>query len=408
MAGFEYQALDTNGRTVKGVLEGDAERHVRAQLRDQGLTPLKVEPIHARRGDTSAGEKNGFHLRRKLSSGDLALLTRQFSTLVRAGLTLEECLNVLVEQTESPRARTVLAGVRGRLLEGQSLARSMAAFPEAFPEIYRAMVDAGEQSGKLAEVLERLADYAENRESLRQKVMLAFIYPALVTLVAIGVIGLLLVKVVPEVTRVFTNTGQALPWITQVLIAISNFARASAWLWFIALLGGVAGIRVALRNEATRRRWHETLLRLPVLGRLARGINAARFADTLGILTASGVPLLNALHSAVQVVNNLPMRAAVEDTARQVREGGSLARALGKTKLFPPLVVHLIASGESSGKLDAMLTRAAEAQSRELEGWVKAFTALLEPLLILAMGLVVMFIVIAILLPIFEMNQLIK
>jgi general secretion pathway protein F len=404
MAGFEYQALDTNGRTVKGVLEGDAERQVRAALREKGLTPLKVDPIQARTRD----EKRHRGLRRRLTSGELALLTRQFATLVRAGLTIEECLNVLIEQTESTRARTVLAGVRGRVLEGQSLTRSLAAFPDSFPDMYRAMVDAGEQSGKLEEVLERLADYSENREALHQKVLLAFIYPALVTIVAIGVISLLLVYVVPQVTRVFANTGQTLPWITRVLIALSDFMRASAWLWVAGLVAAVLGARAALRNPQMRLRWHILLLRLPVAGRLVRSLNAARFADTLGILTASGVPLLNALQSAVAVVNHLPMRHAVEDAVRQVREGGSLSRALGKARLFPPLVIHLIASGEATGRLDAMLARAAEAQARELESWVKTLTALLEPLLILAMGLVVLFIVVAILLPIFEMNQLIK
>ena len=407
MAGFEYQALDATGRTVKGVIEGDAERHVRAALRDQGLTPLRVEVIHTQ-GAAGTAEQRGPRLRRRLSSNELALLTRQFATLVRAGLTIEECLNVIVEQAESTRMRAIVAGVRGRLLEGQSLHRSMSAFPEAFPEIYRAMVDSGEQSGKLAEVLERLADYTENREGLRQRVLLAFIYPALVTIVAVGVISLLLIYVVPQVTRVFANTGQTLPWATVALIAISDFMRASVWVWVVGIFAGVVGARIALRNPATRLRWHRFLLRLPVVGRLTRGVNAARFSDTLGILTSSGVPLLNALQSAVPVINNLPMRAAVEDAVRQVREGASLARSLGRARLFPPLVIHLIASGEASGRLDSMLERAAEAQSRELEGWVKTLTALLEPVLILTMGLVVLFIVIAILLPIFEMNQLIK
>jgi general secretion pathway protein F len=404
MAGFEYQALDARGRTVKGVIEGDGERQVRAALRDKGLSPLRIDPIHER----ATPDRRTITMRRRLSSGELALVTRQFATLVQAGLTIEECLNVLIEQTESARARTVLAGVRGRVLEGQSLHRGLAAFPDAFPEIYRAMIDSGEQSGKLAEVLDRLADFTENRESLRQKVQLAFIYPALVTIVAIGVISLLLIYVVPQVTRVFANTGQTLPWVTRVLIAMSDFMRASVWVWITGIVTGAIGARLALRNTATRQRWHAFLLRLPVVGRLARGVNAARFADTLGILTASGVPLLNALQSAVAVIGNLPMRAAVDETVRQVREGASLSRSLARTKLFPPLVVHLIASGEASGKLDTMLQRAADAQSRELEGWVRTLTALLEPLLILAMGLVVLFIVIAILLPIFEMNQLIK
>ena len=407
MAGFEYQALDATGRTVKGVIEGDAERHVRAALRDQGLTPLRVDAIQTR-GASANEEPRGPRLRRRLSGGELALLTRQFATLVGAGLTIEDCLNVIIEQAESARTRAIVAGVRGRLLEGQSLHRSLSTFPEAFPEIYRAMVDAGEQSGKLAEVLDRLADYTENREGLRQRVLLAFIYPALVTIVAVGVISLLLIYVVPQVTRVFANTGQTLPWATQALIAISNFMRASVWIWVVGIFAGVVGARLALRNKETRLRWHRLILRMPIVGRLARGVNAARFADTLGILTASGVPLLNALQSAVPVINNLPMRAAVEDAVRQVREGGSLSRSLGRAKLFPPLVIHLIASGEASGRLDTMLQRAADAQARELEGWVKTLTAMLEPMLILTMGMVVLFIVIAILLPIFEMNQLIK
>lgn len=407
MAGFEYQALDARGRAVKGVIDGDAERHVRTLLRERGLMPLQVSAIREQPPAGAPG-RHGFLGRRGISGNDLALFTRQFATLVRAGLTLEECLNALIEQTESTRTRHVLAGVRGRMLEGQSLARSMASFPQAFPDIYRVMIDAGEQSGRLVEVLERLADYTENRQSLRQKVVLAFIYPALVTIIAIAVVSLLLVYVVPQVTRVFANTGQALPLVTRVLIAVSDAARASGMIWVIALLGALAAGVLALRNPAIRLRWHHLLLRVPVVGRLIRGINAARFADTLGILTASGIPLLPALQSAVPVVNNLPMRAAVEEALRQVREGGSLSRALAKTRLFPPLVVHLIASGETSGRLDAMLARAAEAQARELENWVKALTALLEPVLILVMGAVVLFIVVAILLPIFEMNQLIK
>lgn len=410
MAGFEYLALDSRGRTVKGVLEGDAERQVRATLRDRGLTPLKVDAIEttaAGKADATAGIMPRFQ-RRGLSGADLALLTRQFATLVRAGLTIEECLNVLIEQSESARARAVVAGVRGRVLEGQSLARSLGNFPEAFPAIYRAMIEAGEQSGKLGEVLERLADYTENRQALQQKVLLAFIYPALVTVVAVSVVTLLLIYVVPQVTRVFANTGQTLPLVTRILILASDFMRASGAVWGVGLVAGLVAARLALRNQATRRKWHAVLLRTPLVGRLIRGVNAARFADTLGILTASGVPLLQALQSAVPVVNNLPMRDAVEEALRQVREGGSLSRALGKARVFPPLVIHLIASGEQSGRLDSMLIRAAEAQARELEAWVRTLTALLEPLLILAMGIIVLFIVVAILLPIFEMNQLIK
>lgn len=406
MAAFEYQALDAMGHAVKGVIEGDAERQVRAALREKGLTPLQVEIIDQR----AESKRGGWHfsLRRGIPGSELALLTRQFATLIHAGLTIEECLNALIEQTESARSRAVLAGVRTRLLEGQSLARSLAQFPDSFPDIFRSMVDAGEQSGRLSEVLERLADYTENRQSLQQKVLLAFIYPALVTLVASAVVIGLVVYVVPQVTRVFENTGQKLPVITEVLITISSFLRAGGWWWLIVIVAAFFAFRIALREPHVRLRWHHLLLRMPMMGRVLRGTNAARLASTLGILTASGIPLLNAMQSAVQTVTNLPMRAAVEDALRQVREGGSLARALGKTKLFPPMVIHLIASGESTGKLDQMLDRAASAQTRELENWVRALTALLEPLLILVMGTIVLFIVLAILLPIFEMNQLIK
>ncbi|MHB8623482.1 MAG: type II secretion system inner membrane protein GspF [Sulfuricaulis sp.] len=406
MAAFEYQALDAEGHAVKGVMEGDAERQVRANLREKGFTPLRVDVI-----DQKAEAKRGnwsFSWRRGIPSAELAQLTRQFATLIHAGLTIEECLDALIEQTESARSRSILAGVRTRVLEGQSLARGLAQFPESFPDIFRSMVDAGEQSGRLDDVLERLADYTESRQNLQQKVLLAFIYPALVTVVATAVVIGLLVFVVPQVTRVFENTGQTLPVITRALIAVSNFVRGGGWWWFIVIAIGLMAFRVALREPHLRSRWHSFLLRLPLVGRLLRGTNAARLASTLGILTASGIPLLNALQSGAQIVTNLPMRAAVEDALRQIRDGGSLSRALGKTKLFPPLVIHLIASGEATGKLDEMLDRAAAAQTRELENWVKALTALIEPVLILVMGTIVLFIVLAILLPIFEMNQLVK
>jgi general secretion pathway protein F len=407
MAAFEYQALDALGHAVKGVIEGDAERQVRATLREKGLTPLRVDVI-GQGTEAKRGGRRTFSLRRGIPGSELALITRQFATLIHAGLTIEECLNALIEQTESSRSRSVLAGVRTRVLEGQALARSLAQFPESFPDIYRNMVDAGEQSGKLDEVLERLADYTETRQNLQQKVMLAFIYPALVTVVASLVVVGLLVYVVPQVTRVFENTGQSLPLVTRILITSSDFIRGGGWWWLIVIVAAIIAFRVALREPHLRVRWHHLLLRLPLAGRLLRGTDAARLASTLGILTASGIPLLNAMQSAVPIVTNLPMRAAVEDALRQVRDGGSLSRALGKTKLFPPLVIHLIASGEATGKLDQMLERAAEAQTRELENWVRALTALLEPVLILVMGAIVLFIVVAILLPIFEMNQLIK
>ena len=405
MAAFEYEALNAAGHAMRGVVEGDGERQIRVQLREQGLTPLRVTPIQQGR---AGGGRSGATWGRTISGPQLALLTRQFATLVHAGLTIEESLNALIEQSEERRVRTVMAGVRGRVLEGQSLSRAMTGFPNAFPPIYVHMVDAGEQSGRLDEVLERLADYTEHRQALQQKVVLAFVYPGIVTLVAITVVTGLLVYVVPQVTQVFINSGQTLPWATRTLIAISHFVRAGGILWPIGfgLIG--FGIRYSLKQPSLRRRWDARVLRLPLLGRLVRGLNSARLASTLGILVSSGLPLLTALHYAVQVVTNIPMREAVEDAVRQVREGGGLSRALARPKLFPPLIIHLIASGEASGRLDLMLNRAAEAQTRDLENWVSVLTTLLEPVLILVMGAVVLFIVLAILLPIFDMNQLIK
>jgi general secretion pathway protein F len=404
MSGFEYSALDAGGREKHGVIEADTERHARMLLRERGLAPLAVE-------STRAAEQTGFSERFSrpgLSRKGLALLTRQFATLVRAGLTIEECLNVLIEQSDSAGARRLLAEVRARVLEGQSLSRGLAAFPSAFPQIYRAMIEAGEHSGRLGDVLERLADYTESREGLRDKIVIAFIYPAILTVFGFGVVGLLLAYVVPQVTRVFANTGQALPLVTRLLIALSDYVRASGLPTVAAVIGVFIAARLLLRDEGRRTRWHGFLLRVPLAGRLIRGVNAARFADTLGILTTSGVPLLASLQSAAAVLTNLPMRAAVDEAVRRVREGAALAPSLGAAKLFPPLVIHLIASGEATGRLDTMLARAAEAQSRELENWVRGLTALIEPLLILVMGMMVLFVVVAILLPIFEMNTLVR
>jgi len=288
------------------------------------------------------------------------------------------------------------------------LSASMAAFPNAFPDIFRYLIDAGEQSGQLDQILERLAVYMENRQALQQKVWQAFIYPIVVSVFAIIIVTILMAYVVPQVTRVFINTGQELPWLTKTLITISDIITTGGLWWPVLFVGLFFAIRTALAQHKIKLAWHKLLLKMPITSRLVRGVNAERLANTLGILTASGIPLLNAMQSAVQVVTNLPMRAAVDNALNQIREGGSLSRALGQAKLFPPLVIHLIASGESSGKLDMMLTRAAEAQSRELENWVKTFTSLLEPLLIVIMGVVVLLIVMAILLPIFEMNQLIR
>lgn len=408
MSAFEYRALDARGRERRGVLEGDSARQVRQALREQSLTPLSVEPVA---GAPAAGdEQKGGRPRQRFraSAGDLALLTRQLATLVRAGLPLEEALRTVARQTEKPALSSMLLGVRARVLEGHSLARGLADFPGVFPELYRATVAAGEQSGHLDLVLERLADYTESRQVLRQKIQLALFYPVLLTVMALAVAVLLLTYVVPQVVQVFDNIGQELPWLTRALIAVSEFLQHQGiWLLLVLVAAGIALV-LLLRRQRPRRAFHALLLRLPLIGRLVRGVNAARFARTFSILTASSVPVLEGLRIAAQVMGNLPMREAVEAGARRVREGASLQSALETGGYFPPLTLHLIASGEASGNLEEMLERAAVAQEREIESLIATLMGLLEPLLIVAMGLMVLVIVLAILLPIFELNQLVR
>ena len=403
MGAFAYTALDTRGRELRGVLEGDTPRHVSQQLREQGLTPLEVVEAAEQESNTP----RAFGLQRGISATDLALITRQIATLVRSALPVEEALLAASQQCEKPRLKSMLLSVRARVMEGHTLASGLAQFPHVFPEIFRATVAAGEHSGHLDGVLERLADYAESRQQLRQKMMLAMIYPMMLTLMAVLIVTGLLVYVVPQVVQVFEHTGQQLPWLTRALIALSAFIR-SYGIWLLVLIAAmVFVIRKLLKRQEVRRRWHLRLLGIPLVGRLTRGVNTARFTRTLSILAGSGVPVLEAMRISGEVVSNLPMRDAVDDAARRVREGTSISKSLGSSGLFPPIVVHLIASGESSGELDAMLERAASNQERELETLIATMLGILEPLLILAMGVVVLLIVLAILLPIFDLNQLV-
>ncbi|NNM82197.1 MAG: type II secretion system inner membrane protein GspF [Burkholderiales bacterium] len=402
MAAFRYEAVDRNGHVSRGVLEVDTARQARAHLRAMGLVPVQVHPVSE---ESASG--NSF-LKKRFSSPQLSLFTRQFSTLLAAGLTVEAALNTLVEQAEGEYARQIVAGVRAEVLSGQTLARALGKYGRAFPEIYRALVHAGEESGELGEVMLRLADYVESRNALRQKVMLAFLYPVAVTLVAISVITGLLVYVVPQVIGVFRQSHQSLPYLTRALIASSDFMRATGWYWLALLASGIWAFRRALRNEDLRYRWHGFLLRLPVAGKLIRGLNTARFANTLSILVGSGVPLIKALQAGSMVVTNLQLRASIEHSVDLVREGVSLSRALSEGKKFPPMLIHLIASGESSGRLAPMLERASRQQELEMEGRTAWLTGLMEPILIVTMGGVVLLIVLAIMLPIIGMNQLVR
>lgn len=403
MPSFEYLALDANGREHKGVQEGDTARQVRQSLREQGLTPLSVEAVLLREQ-----KRKGTLFASRISATDLALITRQLATLVRAGLPLEETLHSVAKQSEKPRLRSMLMAVRSKVLEGHSVAEGLEDFPHVFPELYRATVAAGEHSGHLDGVLERLADYTEARQQLRQKIQLALFYPIILTAMALLVTLALLTYVVPQVVQVFDNIGQELPWLTRSLIALSDFMRRWGVLLFMALAIAVWLFARLLRKSENKARWHGLLHRLPLVGRLLRGVNTARFARTLSILSASGVPLLEAMHIAAQVLSSLPMRSAVEQAAHRVREGSSIHRSLADCGYFPAITLQLIASGESSGQLDTMLERAASNQERELETTIAALMGLFEPLLILTMGLVVLIIVLAILLPIFDLNQMVR
>lgn len=404
MPAFEFTALDGTGREHKGVLEGDSPRAVRQQLRERQWTPLNVQEVAARESKSA----RRFSLQRGVAAVDLALMTRQLATLVRSGLPLEESVRAVSQQTEKARLKNMLLGVRSRVMEGHSLAAGLAEFPHVFPELYRATVAAGEQSGHLDVVLERLADYTESRQQLSQKIQLALFYPALLTILAISVVTLLLTYVVPQVVQVFQNIGQQLPLLTRGLIALSDFMRAYGPALLVLLVLAVVGFNWLLRKPGPRRQWHALLLRLPLVSRLTRGLNTARFARTFSILLASGVPVLEALRISAEVIGNLPMREAVEEAARKVREGTSIFSALDKSGYFPPMTLHLIASGEASGKLEDMLERASISQEREIEVLVATLLGLFEPLLIVVMGGLVLVIVLAILLPIFDLNQLVK
>lgn len=403
MPAFAYQALDASGRTQRGVLQGDTARAVRGSLRERGLNPLSVEEVRE-----GAARRRGALSSRGLSAVQLALLTRQLSTLIGAGLPIDEALAALSEQAENERQRGLTMSLRARVMEGASLAQALGDFPESFPEIFRATVAAGEQSGRLESVLDRLADYAEARDALKQKMLAALAYPLLLSLVAIAVVTGLLTWVVPQIVGVFQNLHQTLPLATRVLIAVSEFLRGWGWAILVLLVGAGLAARAALRSEAMRHRWHGWLLRLPLVGRLTRAANTARATRTLALLAGSAVPLLDALGIAAQVVPNLPMREALKRAAFKVREGSAFSRALGESGLFPPVALRLIASGERSGELPRMLEEAAQQQQRELDRWLTALTAVLGPAVILAVGAMVLFIVLAILLPIFNLNQMVK
>ncbi|MES1951469.1 general secretion pathway protein F [Salinisphaera sp. S4-8] len=404
MGAYEYTALDARGREKKGILEGDAARAIRAQLREQGLTPLEVSEV----SDRKSGGSRNISFRRGISVTELSLFTRQLATLTHAGLPMEEALKAVAEQTDSDKVRKIIVGVRSQVVEGNTLADALGQFPNSFDELYRATTAAGEQSGRIDEVLNGLADYVEDQQSMRQKVMAALIYPAFLSIVAIAIVIALLTTVVPDLVQVFDSVGADLPALTTGLISVSDFLRVWGWLLALILIALITAFVYGMRRPAFKRAVQARILQLPLIGRFVRGVNTARFTRTLSILTRSGVPALDAMTIGADVVTNLPMRDAIKRASTRVREGDAIHRALGRERLFPPITLHMIANGEISGELDMMLGRAAEHQEREVETLRQGVMGILGPAVILLMGGLVLIIVLAILQPVFNLNQLVK
>ena len=406
MPAFSYEAVDAAGASRKGVVNADSARAARSDLRAQGLVPISVEAITGQLDEAGLTKRSAFG--DHLSTIELALFTRQLASLLEASLPLEQALSALLEQAERTYMRDLVASIRSEVIAGASLSDALAKHPRDFADIYRALVSSGEQIGQLTRVLSRLSDYIERRNALVSKVKLAFTYPAIVTVVAFAIVIFLLTYVVPQIVSVFANTKQKLPFLTTVMLGVSDFVRSYGWIVLLVVIALAFAWRRALKNPAIKMRWHTWLLNAPLYGRFERSLNTSRFASTLAITTGSGVPILRALQTSRDTLTNVAMRAQVEEAANSVREGVGLARALSAHKHFPAMLIHMIRAGEVTGELPAMLERASNAQEQDLERRAMTMAGLLEPALILAMGVVVLLIVLAVLMPIIEINQLVR
>jgi len=396
---FRFEAVDAQGRLRQGLLDAADARAVRDRLRADGLTPTAVD---------AAPERGGPLSRARLAGPAIALLTRQLATLVQSGMPLDQALGAVGEQADDASVAKLAELLRAHVLAGESLPAAMSRYPRTFTPLYRGLIAAGTETGRLPEILARLADYLDARLALRQKFTAALIYPALVTVIAVAVIGVLVTYVVPQVVSVYQQSRQTLPLLTQALIAVSAFFRATGWLWLAAAVGVAIAVAVALKREPSRARIHAAVLRVPGVGRLAASLDTARYASTLAILVGSGAPLLRSLDAATEVVRMIPLARAARAAGVLVREGVSLSRALREQKAFPPVLIHLIANGEQSGALAPMLERAAGELEREAERRLAWIAALIQPTLIVAMGAIVLVLVLAVMLPIVTMNQLVR
>ena len=404
MAAFEYRALDGKGKEKKGILEADTAKQVRQMLREKALMPLEVAPAAEKDKQQSS---DGFQLFKgyKPSVADLALVTRQLATLIQSSLPVEAAVMAVAEQCEKPRLKRMLMSVRSKVVEGYTLADGMSEFPHVFDNLYRAMVAAGEKSGHLDQVLNRLADYTEQRQHMRSQITQAMVYPTILVIFAIAIVSVLLGTVVPQILKTFEKSKQVLPWTTEWVMAASNFVQSYWMISLVVIVGGTFGIKQALKRPKVRFWYDSQIMILPGIGKISRSINTARFARTLSILSSSSVPLLEGMKIAGKVLENQKIKFAVAEAATRVSEGASLRAALQQTKLFPPMMLHMIASGEKSGELEQMLERAANNQDREFESMVNVSLKLLEPAMIASMAVIVLFIVMAILQPIMAMNK---
>ncbi|OOF03020.1 type II secretion system protein GspF [Salinivibrio sp. MA427] len=409
MGAFDYQALDARGRKRKGVIEADTARQARQQLRDKGFTPLDVNATRRQRANQKASASQPLFSQRNrgIRTQELSLITRQLATLIDASMPLEECLKAVAEQAEKPRIGSMMTSVRARVMEGYTLADALADYPQVFNELYRAMIAAGEKAGYLSTVLSRLADYVENRQRIQSTLLQAMLYPAILTFFSVVIVAFLLATVVPDIVGQFVQTGQALPASTQFLLNASDFITDwGIWVVSALILIGVS-IRALLKDTQRRLVWDKKILSLPVIGRVARGLNTSRFARTLAICTASAIPLLDGMKVAAQVMSNQYVRMRVLEAADKVREGASLRVALDQSRLFPPMMLHMIASGERSGDLEPMLSRAADNQDKDFEAQVNVALGIFGPLMIVLMAGLVLFIVVATLMPIIAMNDMV-
>lgn len=403
MAAFDYVALDAKGVQKKGTLEADSARQARQILRDKGLMPLSMDESSKKHKSKSRVS----FFSPSLSTADVAMITRQLSTLIQSSLPIEEALTAVAQQSEDPKVRSIMSSVRSKVLEGHPLASAMAEFPRAFDQLYRATISAGEHSGHLDLVMERLADHTESSQEFSQTVKMAMIYPIILLLMAIGVVVGLMTFVVPKIIKVFSGSGQELPFLTQALVSASEFISSYGWLVIVVLVASVSAFIYSMRQKDFRMAVHKRMLHMPFFKKLVRGFNAARYASTLSILTSSGVPLVEGMKIASQVVSNEYMRTKLTQATTRVSEGTSLNKALSENGYFPPMMLHMIASGEASGQLDTMLERTAKHQERDLKSLITMIVGLFEPFMLVFMGVSVLMIVMAILMPIIDMNDLV-